>query len=135
MSQIASRHREGVGMGYSRTHVKEALLQARRDGKPTEGLRADDRETVIALERWNYLPIDQDAVDQRIADWYAANGLAVRPAGDKPSDTPSDTPGDTRDLVAGDGEGSAPASVAIEAAEAALMAATAALRLARAMAS
>jgi hypothetical protein len=90
---------------------------------------------VIALERWNYLPIDQDAVDQRIADWYAANGLALRPAKDTPSDTPGDTPEDTRDLVVDAEEGSAPASVAIEAAEAALMAATAALRLAKAMAS
>ena len=119
-------------MGYSRTHVKEALLAARRDGKPTSGLRPDDRETVIQLERWNYLPIDQDAVDQRIADWYAANGLALK--GDTPSDTREGTPEDTR--------GDAPKPVrpaanseAIDAAEAALLAATAALRLAKAMAS
>ena len=122
-------------MGYSRTHVKEALLQARRDGKPIEGLRPDDRETVIALERWNYLPIDQDAVDQRIADWYAANGLAVRPAGDTPSDTPSDTPQDTPEDTPKPSRRRAANSEALEAAEAALLAATAALRLAKAMAS
>lgn len=123
-------------MPYSRTHVKEALLAARRDGKPTEGLRPDDRETVIQLERWKYLPIDQDAVDRRIQDWYVSQGLVLR--GDTPIDTPEDLPEHTSE----DTPNAIPAvvttgksSAALEAAEAALAAATAALRLARAMAS
>ena len=116
-------------MGYSRTHVKQALLEARRDGKPTEGLRPDDRETVIALERWKYLPVDQDAADKRIQDWYVAQGLAKR--ADTPNDTPGDTPEDTPEPTRRPDAN----SEALEAAEAALLAATAALRLAKAMAS
>lgn len=119
-------------MPYSRTHVKEALLAARRDGKPTEGLRADDRETVIQLERWKYLPIDQEALDKRIQDWYVSQGLVMKV--ETPRDTPGDTPEDTRERVS-DLQPVARSSAALEAAEAALAAATAALRLARAMAS
>ena len=115
-------------MGYSRTHVKEALLQARRDGKPTEGLRADDRETVIQLERWNYLPVDQDAMDKRIQDWYVSQGLAFR------EDTPIDTRGDTRGDMPEPIRVRGTNSEALAAAEAALLAATAALRLAKSMA-
>ena len=119
-------------MGYSRTHVKEALLQARRDGKPTEGLRADDRETVIQLERWNYLPVDQDAMDKRIQDWYVSQGLALRE--DTPKDTRGDTPDDTPDDMPEPIRVRGTNSEALAAAEAALLAATAALRLAKSMA-
>ncbi len=118
-------------MGYSRAHVKEALQAARRDGKPLEALMVGDRETEITLERMGYLPIDQDAVDKRIQDWYVSQGLVMRV--DTPADTPENTPeqSPTADTVS-----TPPASsVAIEAAEAALAAATAALRLARSMAS
>lgn len=112
-------------MGYSRPHIRQALAQAREEGKPVEGF-AGDRDTVLQLERWGYLPINQDEVDRRIADWYVSQGLAIR-EGDTPADTPEDTPERVTRL------GSPHA--AIEAAEAALAAATAALRLARSMAS
>ena len=115
-------------MRYSRTQVREALLAARRDGKPLEALKVGDRETEIQLERLGYLPLDQDAVDKRIQDWYTANGLAMR--ADTPVDTTDDTPGDTPEVTS-----SSTSSAAIEAAEAALVAASAALRLAKAMAS
>ena len=131
VSQIAARHREGVvKMGYSRAHVKEALQAARRDGKPLEALMVGDRETEITLERMGYLPIDQDAVDKRIQDWYVSQGLVLR--ADTPVDTPKDTPepkSESPKLPAG------ASTVALEAAEAALAAATAAMRLARSMAS
>ena len=89
-----------------------------------------DRETEIVLERMGYLPIDQDAVDRRVQDWYVAQGLVVRessptdtpaPVVDTQPDAPRDTPGDTPDR----------SRVALEAAEAALAAASAAIRLAR----
>ena len=120
-------------MPYFRTHVKQALLEARRDGKPTEGLRPDDRETVIQLERWSYLPIDQEAVDKRIQDWYVSQGLVMRP--DTPRDTPEDTPQDIPEDTPKPVRAVVANSEALEAAEAALLAATAALRLAKAMAS
>lgn len=119
-------------MGYSRTHVREALLTARRDNKPVEALKVGDRETEIQLERMGYLPIDQDAVDKRIQDWYVSQGLVLRsdaPA-DAPINAPDDTPGDAPEMSS-----SSTSSAALEAAEAALVAASAALRLARAMAS
>lgn len=118
-------------MPYARTHVRQALSAAREAGKPVDGLIAGDRETAIMLEKWGFLPIDQEATDRRIADWYAANGLAVKvadtpePVHDTPRDTPepppADTPGDTPER----------SRVALEAAEAALAAASAAIRLAR----
>jgi hypothetical protein len=113
-------------MPYARPHVKQALVAAREAGRPVEGMFADDRETVIALERWGFLPIDQDATDRRVQDWYVSQGLAVR--GDAP-DTPETVPAG----VSPDTPGRA--SAALEAAEAALAAASAALRLARSMAS
>jgi hypothetical protein len=119
-------------MAYTRAHVREALHQARRDGKPVEGLMAGDREATITLEKWGYLPIDQDAVDQRIADWYVAQGLAFRD-GDTPENTPEDTP-DRGQIPEAVPLVIPASSVAIEAAEAALAAATAALRLAKSMA-
>ena len=116
-------------MGYSRPHIRQALAQAREEGKPVEGF-AGDRDTVIQLERWGYLPLNQDQVDQRIADWYVSQGLAIRDR-DVENDTLNDTPEDTPERVT---RLHAP-DAAIEAAEAALAAATAALRLARTMAS
>jgi hypothetical protein len=117
-------------MGYSRAHVKEALNAARRDGKPIEALLVGDRETEITLERMGYLPVDQDAVDKRIRDWYVSQGLVVR--ADTPDDTPGDMPGarpESSQLPTG------ASTVALEAAEAAHAAAIAAMRLARSMAS
>jgi hypothetical protein len=119
----------GVAMGYSRPHIRQALAQAREEGRPIEGF-AGDRDTVLQLERWGYLPINQDEVDRRIADWYVSQGLAIR-EGDAVSDTPDDTPKDTPERV----KGMHSPHAAIEAAEAALVAATAALKLARSMAS
>jgi hypothetical protein len=119
----------GVAMSYSRPHIRQALAQAREEGKPVEGF-VGDRDTVLQLERWGYLPINQDEVDRRIADWYVSQGLAIR-EGDEQRDTPNDTPKDTPERVT---RRHAP-DAAIEAAEAALAAATAALRLARSMAS
>jgi hypothetical protein len=116
-------------MGYSRPHIRQALAQAREEGKPVEGF-AGDRDTVLQLERWGYLPINQDEVDRRIADWYVSQGLAIREE-DATRDTPDDTPKDTPERVTRFHSPHA----AIEAAEAALAAATAALRLARTMAS
>lgn len=110
-------------MNYSRTDVREALLTARRDGKPLEALRVGDRETEIQLEKMGYLPVDRDAVDKRIQNWYIAQGLVMR------EDAPVDTPGDTPGVSVG-----STSTVALEAAEAALVAASAALRLARSMA-
>jgi hypothetical protein len=118
---------EWTDMPYARTDVRQALSMAREAGKPVEGLFAGDRETALQLERWGFLPVNRDAVDKRIQDWYVSQGLAVR-GGDTPEatsdtrgDTPADTPGDTPER----------SRVALEAAEAALAAASAALRLAR----
>lgn len=117
-------------MAYPRPHIKQALAAAREAGKPVEGF-AGDREMIISLERWGFLPINQDDVDERIAAWYVKNGLARR-AGDTRDDTPGDTPevGEDRSTL-----GLSQSSAAIEAAEAALVAASAALRLAKSMAS
>lgn len=104
-------------MGYSRPHIRQAITAAREAGKPVQGF-AGDREMVLQLERWGFLPIDQDAVDRRIADWYVAQGLALRD--DDTPDTP-DTPNDMPER----------SRMALDAAEAALAAASAALRLAR----
>lgn len=122
-------------MRYSRTHVREALHAAQRDGKPTNGLKVGDREAEITLERMGYLPVNQDAVDKRIQDWYVSQGLVVRETvSDTPNDTPDDTPVNTPEVVTPVRSGSTNGA-ALEAAEAALAAATAALRLARSMAS
>ena len=119
--QIAARPTGGewIDMPYARTDVRQALSMAREAGKPVEGLNAGDRETTIQLERWGFLPVNRDALDKRVQDWYVSQGLATR-AGDTPEAT-SDTRGDTPERSA----------VALEAAEAALAAASAALRLAR----
>lgn len=122
-SDWLTRHRRGVGlMPYARPHVRQALAAAREAGKPVDGMKSDDRETSIALERWGFLPIDQDAMDKRITDWYVSQGLAMR-ADDPMPDTPDtpDTPDDAPER----------SRMALDAAEAALAAASAALRLAR----
>ena len=115
-------------MGYSRPHIRQALAAAREAGRPVDGLIAGDRATTLQLERWGFLPIDVDAMDKRVQDWYISQGLAVRD-----SDTP-DTPDTPQPRPVGVSE-DAPAEVALEAAEAALAAASAALRLARSIAS
>ena len=122
-------------MAYPRAHVRQALSMAREAGKPVDGLMAGDRETVIMLEKWGYLPVNQDAVDERIAAWYVKNGLAAR-VGDAP-DTPVDTPDRVPEEPRSESRGGSRLAdgAALEAAEAALVAATAALRLARSMAS
>lgn len=120
-------------MPYARTDVRTALHAAREAGKPVDGLIVGDRETALTLERWGFLPVDHAATDKRIADWYVANGLAVK-GGDTPervSDTPRDMPGDTR----GDTPGVSTTSAALAAADAAIEAARAAIAAARAMGS
>jgi hypothetical protein len=104
---------------------------AREAGKPVDGLMAGDRETVIMLEKWGYLPVNQDAVDERIAAWYVKNGLAARvgDAPDTPVDTPERVPEEPPERVPRVGADDA----ALAAAEAALQAAHAALRLARSL--
>ena len=106
-------------MGYSRPHIRQAMTAAREAGKPVDGF-AGDRDMVLQLERWGFLPIDQDEVDRRVQDWYVANGLAVR-VSDTPDTPKPDTPDDAPER----------SRVALEAAEAALAAASAALKLAR----
>lgn len=75
------------------------------------GLKVGDDETELMLERAGLLPIDTDAVEAKVSDWYVRNGLA------------------SRDVVRRDS--SEETAAALEAAEAALGAAAAALRLAR----
>lgn len=119
-------------MPYARTDVRTALHAAREAGKPVDGLMVGDRETALALERWGYLPVNQEATDKRIQDWYVSQGLAMR-EGDTPErvrDTPHDTPGDTR----GDTRGSVATLDVLAAAESALETARVALSLARSMA-
>jgi hypothetical protein len=119
-------------MPYARTDVRQALSVAREAGKPVDGLIAGDRETTIQLEKWGFLPVDREATDKRIADWYVANGLALK-GGDTPeavSDTPQATPEPTR----GDTRGGVPTLDVLAAAESALETARVALSLARSMA-
>jgi hypothetical protein len=118
-------------MPYARTDVRTALHAAREAGKPVEGLIAGDRETALQLERWGFLPVNQDATDRRVQDWYIAQGLAVRESdtpertSDTPQATPGDTPGDTRGV---------PTLDVLAAAESALETARVALSLARSLA-
>lgn len=123
-------------MAYARTHVKQALSAAREAGKPVDGLMVGDRETAIMLEKWGYLPIDQAALDKRIQDWYVSQGLAVR-EGDlgapRRGDTPDDTPAEVS-LVTRDASSDVVSGAALEAAEAALAAASAAIRLVKSIA-
>lgn len=123
-------------MPYARTDVRTALHSAREAGKPVDGLIVGDRETALQLERWGFLPVNQEATDKRIQDWYVSQGLAMR-EGDTPErvrDTPHDTRGDTRDDTPGDTRGSVPTLDVLAAAESALETARVALSLARSMA-
>ena len=127
-------------MPYARTDVRTALHAAREAGKPCDGLIAGDRETALQLERWGYLPVNQEATEKRIQDWYVSQGLAIR-EGDTPervSDTPRDTRGDTPEPTPeptpGDTRGSVPTLDVLAAAESALETARVALSLARSMA-
>jgi len=115
-------------MPYARTDVRQALSAAREAGKPVQGLNAGDRETTIQLEKWGFLPVNQDALDKRIQDWYVSQGLATREGDTRGAtlDTPDDARGDTPDRVVRP-------DAALDAAEAALQAAHAALRLARSL--
>lgn len=122
-------------MPYARTDVRQALSVAREAGKPVDGLIAGDRETTIQLEKWGFLPVDREATDKRIADWYVANGLALK-GGDTAeavSDTPQATPEPTRGDTPGDTRG-VPTLDVLAAAESALETARVALSLARSMA-
>lgn len=105
-------------MRYARNHVQQALSAAREAGRDVTGLAPEKRETAILLEQWGLLPIDQTAHDQKVSDWYVANGLATRPV-----DPPGDTRGDTPDAAT---------VAAFAAAESALATAQAMLTLARA---
>lgn len=119
-------------MPYARTDIRTALHAAREAGKPCDGLIAGDRETALQLERWGFLPVNQEATDKRIQDWYISQGLAMRE-----SDTPervSDTPRDTPEPTPGDTRGSVPTLEVLAAAESALETARVALSLARSMA-
>lgn len=114
-------------MPYARTDVRQALSAAREAGKPVQGLNAGDRETTIQLERWGFLPVNQDALDKRVQDWYVSQGLATR-AGDTPEatvDTRGYTPEDTRGVHTLE---------VLAAADSALETARVALALARSMA-
>jgi hypothetical protein len=128
-------------MPYARTDVRTALHAAREAGKPCDGLIAGDRETALQLERWGFLPVNQEATDKRIQDWYISQGLAIRESDtpERVSDTPRDTRGDTPEPTPGDAPGdtrwSVPTLDVLAAAESALETARVALSLARSMAS
>jgi hypothetical protein len=127
-------------MPYARTDVRTALHAAREAGKPCEGLIAGDRETALMLERWGYLPVNQEATEKRIQDWYISQGLAIRESdtpervSDTPRDTRGDTPEPTPEPTPGDTRGRVPTLDVLAAAESALETARVALSLARSMA-
>jgi hypothetical protein len=126
-------------MPYARTDVRTALHAAREAGKPVDGLIAGDRETALQLERWGFLPVNQDATDRRVQDWYVAQGLAVRESDtpERTSDTPQATPEPTRGDTPGDTPGDTrgvPTLDVLAAAESALETARVALSLARSLA-
>ena len=64
-------------MHYRHHDIRAALAAAKASGRDTKGMHADDRQTVLTLERWGHLPVNGDEVDERIAAWYIAQGLAV----------------------------------------------------------
>lgn len=123
-------------MPYARTDVRQALSAAREAGKPVDGLMAGDRETTITLERWGYLPVDREATDKRVQDWYVSQGLAMRESdtpervSDTPDATPEDTRGDTPERVLR----GVPTLDVLAAAESALETARVALSVARTIA-
>jgi hypothetical protein len=122
-------------MPYARTDVRTALHAAREAGKPVEGLIAGDRETALQLEKWGYLPVDREATDRRVQDWYISQGLAMRESDtpERTSDTPQATPEPTRGDTPGDTRG-VPTLDVLAAAESALETARVALSLARSLA-
>lgn len=126
VSQQGGTVRLGGPMRYPRAQVRTALAAAKEAGKPTAGLSVDLRETELTLQQWGFLPLPGDAsVDKRIADWYVAQGLAVRADDKEPRRKAA--PSEPRIM-------SAPADdAALRAAEAALAAAQAALAYARSM--
>ena len=104
-------------MRYEKRHVAQALSAAQQAGIDTAGMKNGDRDTELTLERMGFLPVDPEAADALVADWYVRNGLARREG--SPSTftvNPSEATG-----------------AAVAAAEAALEAAAAALRLVRAL--
>lgn len=113
-------------MQYSRTHVRQALSAAREAGRDVSGMPPERRETAVILERWGYLPVNQEQVDERIAAWYVANGLATRA-----DDTPGDTPGDTPEVPAASVASVIPVGSSASSTMAALVAAEAAIEAAR----
>ena len=122
-------------MPYARTDVRTALHAAREAGKPCDGLIAGDRETALQLERWGFLPVNQEATDKRIQDWYVSQGLAMRESDTREAtlDTPQATPEPTRGDTPGDTRG-VPTLDVLAAAESALETARVALSLARSLA-
>lgn len=112
-------------MSYTRTEVRSALKQARDAGKDCAGLYPDALDTTITLERWGFLKTPNEKVDARIADWYVAQGLAVRESDSVMSDIKSEPRNDVAVGVSGSTE------AALVAAEAALSAAQAAFAFAR----
>ena len=124
-------------MPYARTDVRTALHEAREAGKPVDGLIVGDRETALQLERWGFLPVNREATEKRIADWYVANGLAVRVddtpdrVPDTPHDTRGDTPGDTPGRTAAAVASVIPVVSSASSTMAALVAAEAAIEAAR----
>lgn len=115
-------------MGYPRTEVRQALAAARSAGKDCTAMHVDARDTEITLEKWGFLPVDADAVDARMRDWYISQGLAVRL-----EDTPRSKPTTVEKQPAPSKLMGSPTEAAMVAAEAALTAAQAALSLARSM--
>ena len=112
-------------MGYSRTEVRTALKQAKAAGKDCQGLFVDARDTEITLEKWGFLPCDNERLDARVADWYVSQGLAVRSDG---SDMPNVNTPVKNDVEVGVSQST---EAALVAAEAALSAAAAAFAFAR----
>jgi multidrug efflux pump subunit AcrA (membrane-fusion protein) len=114
-------------MGYTRAQVRTALAKARDEGRSTSGMAPELRDTELQLERWGLLPLPgDDTVDKRIADWYAAQGLAVRAETEAPRGKPEKA--EPAVIMS-----AAPHDAALLAAEAALAAAQAALAYARSM--
>jgi hypothetical protein len=123
-------------MPYARTDVRTALHAAREAGKPCDGLIAGDRETALQLERWGFLPVDREATDKRVQDWYVSQGLAMREGDTREAtlDTPHATPEPTREDTPERVLRGVPTLDVLAAAESALETARVALSVARTMA-
>lgn len=78
MSQQGGTTTLGGFMRYPRAQVRTALASAKEAGKATAGLSVDLRETELTLEKWGFLPLPGDTtINERVADWYRAQGLAA----------------------------------------------------------